>query len=581
VLTPALSVLLLSRTSAPVRQTKLAGRLEGRYDGLLARLLSTPRAILVTVGVLAVVGLVALPQIRRSHLPALKERDFLIELEAKAGTSLTRMNEITSEVTGQLGGVPGVRKVASHAGRAIGSDRVANVNSSNLWVSLKPNADYGKTVKAIKKVVAGHPDLDRDVLTYTQDRLEKVKSGADAPIVVRVFGNEHTALSAKAKEIGDKLGKVPGITNLQVEVPAEEPTLEVAVDLEKAKQFGVKPGDVRRAAAFLISGVEVGQLFYDQKVFEVVVWGAPNTRQSEADLRNLLIDSPSGAQVRLEQVANVQMVNAPDAIEREGAFRRIDVSAGVSGRDLKAVTVDVKRLIKGTDFPLEFRAELLGTFADKQAAENRLLGLGALAAVGMLLLLQACFGSWRLGVLFFATLPVALVGGVVAALAGGGTLTIGTALGLLTVLSITARHGILLVKRYQDLERREGQAFGLALVQRGARERLVPTIMTAVATGLVFVPVVVLGELPGYEILHPMGIVILGGLVTATLVNVLVTPAMYLNFGSRRSQTELDLTLFEAELAEAERTLVLSALSPTAPPKGDAPAPLTGAGLEA
>jgi Cu/Ag efflux pump CusA len=245
----------------------------------------------------------------------------------------------------------------------------------------------------------------------------------------------------------------------------------------------------------------------------------------------------------------------------------------VSGRDRDAVAADVKRLIKNTAFPLEYRAELLGTYAEKQAAEKRLLGLGALAAVGMLLLLQACFGSWRLGVLFFAALPVALVGGVVAAFADGATVTIGAALGLLTVLSITARNGILLIKRYQDLERREGQAFGLALVQRGARERLLPTIMTAVTTGLVFLPVVVLGELPGYEVLHPMGIVILGGLVTATLVNVFVTPAIYLNFGSRRSQTELDLTLFEAELAEAERQIVLTGAPAAPPPDGERAAP--------
>jgi CzcA family heavy metal efflux pump len=575
VLTPALSVLLLSRGSAPARQSALASRLEGRYDGLLARLLGSPRPVLLTVAALALIGLVAFPQIRRSHLPALKERDFLVELEAAPGTSLTKMNQVTADITKDLSAIPGVRKVASHAGRAISSDRVNNVNSANLWVSLKPEADYAKTVKALKKVVAGHPELDRDVLTYTQDRLEKVKSGADAPIVVRVYGNEQNALNAKAREIGDKLGKVRGIKNLQVEVPAEEPTLEVEVDLEKAKEFGVKPGDVRRAAAFLISGVQVGELFYDQKVFEVVVWGTPNTRQSEADLRNLLIDSPKGGQVRLEQVANVRTVNTPVSIEREGAFRRIDLSASVAGRDRDAVAADVKDLIKATDFPLEFRAELLGTYTDKRAAESRLLALGALAALGMLLLLQACFGSWRIAVLFFTALPVALVGGVVAALAGGGgTVTIGSALGLLTVLSVTARNGILLVKRYQDLERREGQVFGLALVQRGARERLVPTIMTALATAVVFLPVVVLGDIPGYEVLHPMGIVILGGLVTGTLVNVFVTPAIYLNFGSRRSQTELDLTLFEAELAEAERQVVLTTAEPAPAANGAATAPL-------
>ena len=410
-------------------------RLHHRYEGLLGRLLATPKPALVTVGVLAVIGLIALPSLRRSSLPELKERDFLVELEAAPGTSLQKMKEISNDVSGQLRAVPGVRKVASHAGRAIGSDRVGNVNQADLWVSLDPDADYGKTVKAMKKVVAAqNGGLDKDVLTYTQARLKDVKSGADAPIVVRVFGNNAEALAAKANEVGAAVGKIKGIKDLQVEVPVSEPTLEVEVDLDKAAQFGVKPGDVRRTAAYLLAGVEVGQLYYDQKIFEVVVWGAPEIRQDEAAIRNLLIDTPTGSQVRLEEVADVRRVNSPEVVEREGAFRRIDISASVAGRSRSAVASDVNDVISNMTFPLEHRAELLGTYAEKKAAETRLLWLGALALLGMVLLLQAAFGSWRLGVLFALALPVALVGGVLAALAGGGTVTIGSAVGLLTVL---------------------------------------------------------------------------------------------------------------------------------------------------
>jgi CzcA family heavy metal efflux pump len=569
-LTPALSLLLLSRT-APARETGFASRLHHRYEGLLARLLSTPRPALVTVGVLVLVGLVATPSLRRSTLPELKERDFVVELEAAPGTSLQKMKQITDDVSSQLRAVSGVRKVASHAGRAITSDKVANVNQADLWVSLDPNADYGKTVKAMKKVVAAqNGGLDKDVLTYTQARLKDVKSSADAPIVVRVYGNEHEALSAKAKEVGDAVGKVKGIKDLQVEVPVSEPTLEVEVNLEKAQKFGIKPGDVRRTAAYLLAGVEVGQLFYDQKIFEVVVWGTPEIRQDEAAIRNLLIDTPTGGQVRLEDVADVRRVNSPDVVEREGAFRRIDVSAGVTGRDRSAVAADVKEAINRMNFPLEFRAELLGTYSDKKAAESRLLWLGALAALGMVLLLQAAFGSWRLGFLFALALPVALVGGVLAALADGGTVTLGSAVGLLTVLGIAARNGIVLIRRCQQLERREGQPFGLDLVLKGARERLAPTLTTALATGVVFLPVVVLGDRAGYEVLHPMGIEILGGLLTSTLVNVFVTPGIYLNFGNIKTDTEIDLTLFEEELTLTDR--------PPAVANGAAPAPLAGAG---
>jgi len=568
-LTPALSLLLLNRT-ATARESPLLTALAGRYEAVLGRLLRTPKPAVLTAGVLALVGLVALPSVRWSQLPELKERDFLIELEAAPGTSLQRMKQITQVVSSQLRAVTGVRNVASHVGRAITSDKVVNVNESDLWVSIDPDADYGKTVSALKTVVAGrNGGLDMDVLTYTAARLKNVKSGADAPIVVRVYGNEHELLAAKAQEVGAALGGIKGIKDLQVELPVEEPTLEVEVDLEKAQKFGVKPGDVRRAAAYLLAGVEVGQLFYDQKIFEVVVWGAPHTRQDEGAVRGLLIDTPSGGQVRLEEVADVRRVNTPNVVEREGAFRRIDMSANVSGRSRGAVAADVEKAIKGMEFPLEFRAELLGTYADKKAAENRLLWLGALAALGMILLLQAAFGSWRLGVLFALALLVALVGGVLAALAGGGTVTVGSAVGLLTVLGIAVRNGILLIRRYQHLERSEGEAFGLPLVLRGARDRLAPTLMTALSTALVFLPVVILGDRPGYEVLHPMGIVILGGLITATLVNVFVTPGIYLNFGNVRTETEIDLTLFEEELALERHPGV---------PTVAAPAPLAGPG---
>jgi Cu/Ag efflux pump CusA len=573
-LTPALSVLLLSKT-ATARESRILTGLQGRYDGGLRRLLSTPKPALLTVGVLALVGLVALPSLRRSTLPELKERDFLVEVEAAPGTSLQKMKEISNEISGQLRAVPGVRKVASHAGRASTSDKVANVNQADLWVSIEPDADYGKTVKALKKVVASQSGaLDKDVLTYTQARLKDVKSGADAPIVVRVFGNNQDTLAAKAKEVGDAVGKVKGIKDLQVEVPVSEPTLEVEVNLDKAAKFGVKPGDVRRTAAYLLAGVEVGQLYYDQKIFEVVVWGTPEIRQDEAAIRNLLIDTPTGDQVRLEEVADVRRVNAPDVVEREGAFRRIDISASVAGRSRGAVASDVNDVIASMTFPLEFRAELLGTYTDKKATESRLLWLGALATLGMLLLLQAAFGSWRLGLLFGLALPVALVGGVLAALAGGGTVTIGSALGLLTVLGIAARNGIVLIRRYQQLERREGEPFGLDLVLKGARERLAPTLMTALATGLVFLPVLVLGDRAGYEVLHPMAVVILGGLVTSTLVNVFVTPGIYLNFGNIKTDTEVDLTLFEDELTLTDRPAA-------AVTNGSAPVTLAGAGAGA
>ncbi|MGH9034361.1 MAG: efflux RND transporter permease subunit, partial [Acidimicrobiia bacterium] len=484
-LTPALGLLLLGRTPLAARESGLVSRLAGRYDGLLSRVLMTRKPAFAMAAVLVVVGLVALPTLRRSELPSLNERDFVVELESQPGTSLTKMNQLTAEATEELRRIPGVRNVASHTGRAITGDKVVDVNSSELWVSIDQDADYGATVAAIRRVMAGYPGQDRDVYSYMQARVKEVRSGADDPVVVRVYGQNPDVLADKANEVRDELDKIDGIANLAVELPVNEPALEIEVDLQRAKDFGIKPGDVRRQAATLLSGIEVGQLFYDQKIFEVVVWGAPETRQNTDDVRNLLLDTDRG-QVRLHEVADVSLVSSPDVIEREGAFRRVDVTASVSGRDQGAVLADVKRRLEAVDFPLEYRAELIGEYQEKRAAEQRLLWLGGLAAVGMLLLLQACFGRWLLGALYFLTLPVALVGGVLAARIAGGTVTIGAAVGLLTVLGIAARNGILLIRRYQLLERLEHEPFGLNLVRRGARERLAPTLMTAAATALAF-----------------------------------------------------------------------------------------------
>ncbi len=326
-LTPALSVLLFARSADAGRESALMSGMVRRYEGLLGRLVAVPKRAFIVVGLIALVGLGGLSQLRQSQLPALQERDFLVELEAAPGTSLQKMNGIASDVTGELRALPGVRNVASHTGRAVTGDQVVGVNSAKVWVSLDADADYGKTVAAVKRVSGSHPGLDVDVSSYQQARLKEAKEGADSPIVVRVYGNERVALADKAKEVGQELRKIDGINKLHVELPVEEPSLEVEVDLNRAKESGIKPGDVRRAAAILLSGINVGQLFYDQKVFDVVVWGTPETRQNPGDVRDLLIDTPSGRQVRLSDVADVRLVNSPDVIEREGVFQRIDVTA--------------------------------------------------------------------------------------------------------------------------------------------------------------------------------------------------------------------------------------------------------------
>ena len=321
------------------------------------------------------------------------------------------------------------------------------------------------------------------------------------------------------------------------------------VNLEAAKVAGIKPGDVRRAAATLLSGVQVGSLFQEQKVFDVVVWGAPSTRENVTSIKNLLIDTPGGGHVRLGDVASVDVKPSPNVIERDAVSRRVDVTAGVKGRSQQAVLADVRQRLEKVEFPLEYHYELVGNYSQRQAVTNRVTLVALAAALGIFLLLQALFGSWRLAALAFLALPFALVGAAVAVLLDGGAIELGALVGLLTVLGIAVRHTIRLIRRFQLLERQNLEADAADLVVRGARDELAPTLLTTLCTGLLFLPFVLRGDLPGNEIVNPMGAVVIGGLATAAVVNLFLVPALYLRFHKAGDDgEELDLRdLWEVE----------------------------------
>jgi Cu/Ag efflux pump CusA len=324
-----------------------------------------------------------------------------------------------------------------------------------------------------------------------------------------------------------------------VDVQPQEPTVEIEVDLAAAQKHGIKPGDVRRAAAVQLSGVTVGNIFEEQKVFDVTVWSTPQTRHSLGNIADLLIDTPGGGKLRLGDVASVKVVPSPTVIRHTDVSRYVDVTAGVRGRSLDAVTQDVQQRLRGIQFPLEHHAAVLGGYAAQRQQRQRVLSLAVAAAIVILLLLQAAFGSWRLAWLVFLSLPLALVGGLLAAFAfGGGEVTaLGSFAALLALLGIAARNGVLLVGHLQRLQWEHREASGVELVLRGTRERFAPTALSALAVGLPLVPLVLLGSIPGLEVVRPLAVVVLGGLVTTTLVGLLLVPALYLRFAPR-SQPE-------------------------------------------
>ena len=536
--TPALS-LVLSSGAAPGRLESTPLRwLEARYTALLARLLHRPAPLYAGVALLMVAAVTALPLLGgRPLVPTLRDSDLLIHWQAAPGTSLTEMNRITARASRELRTIPGVRDVGVHVGRASTSDMVVGVSEGDFWVSIDPRADHDVTATAVAGVASAYPGLHPEVLTYQDQRLRQVAAtGTQSPLVVRVYGNDYRVLGAKAQEIAQLIAGVDGVSGPSVKLPAQEPAVEVEVSVTKAASHGIKPGDIRRAAAHVLSGTIAGTLFEQQKVFDVVVWGMPAKRDSLTDIHQLLIDTPSGKQVRLDEVADVRVRPNPMDIKHDAVSRYVDVVADVRGRSLGSVTREVQGLLRQVTFPLEHHSEILGDFAQQQRDRRRTLSYFLAAAIAIFFLLQACFASWRLASLLFLLLPVAMAGGVLAAALAGDAMSTVALMGLLAVLALAVRGGILQLRHYRDLEREGG--IDAAVVVHGAQQRFGPTVTAAGATGLALAPLLVLGG-PGLEIAQPLATVMLGGLVTTMLVNLFVLPVLYLRSVGRRDGTPL------------------------------------------
>ncbi len=533
IVTPAMSLMLLPQSTHAVEAPAVSA-LKGWYRRLLPNLVAAPRRALAIVGGSIAAALVAFLFLGEEFLPHFKEYDFLMHWVEKPGTSLDAMRRITLRASDELRTIPGVRNFGAHIGRAEVADEVVGINFTELWISLDPSVDYDKTVAQVQSVVDGYPGLQRDLLTYLRERIKEVLTGASATIVVRVFGPELDALQRKAAEVGKVMANVDGATDVKVQALTLVPQVEVAFDRDRAQQVGVSAATVRDTVATMLRGVKVGEVFDAQKIFDVVVWGTPEMRSDVFALRRLPIELPGGGYTPLASVADVHVAPTPNEITREGGSRRIDITCNVRGRDLGSVARDIEAALSGVTFDTGYHPEVLGEYAARAESQRRLLALGAVSLLCILLVLHVDFGSMRMVALVAFTIPFALIGGVASVFLTGGVLSLGSLVGFVTVLGIAARNGIMLISHYRHLEQEEGVPFGPQLVLRGAEERLAPILMTALVTSLALVPIVLGGDRSGHEIEHPMAVVILGGLVTSTVLNVFLLPAIYLRYGAAR-----------------------------------------------
>lgn len=536
-LTPALSLLLLPKayghgTDKPHRvEPKIVLWMKRRYEAALHCILERRRSVAVVLAGIIVVTMAIVPFLGEEFLPHFKEYDFLMHWVTKPGTSLDESTRITQRVSKELRAIPGVRNFGAHIGRAEVADEVVGSNFTENWISVDPAVDYDSTVARIQSVIDGYPGLHRDVLTYLRERVKEVLTGTSASIVVRIYGPDLGTLERKAKEVGAALASIDGVSDLKVQPQTLVPQLAVRFDAERAARVGVTATDVRRTIATVVNGVKAGEVYDDQKIFDVVVWGRRELRTDIERIRDIQIDLPRGGRVPLKDVADVHIAPTPNEITRELSSRRIDVTCNTKGRDLGSVARSIEDKLRTISFDAGYHPEILGEYAERQESQQRLYALALLSILGIFLILYADFASYRLSLLVLLSLPFALAGCVMSTMMTGGILSLGSLVGFVTVLGVAVRNAIMLISHYRHLEDIEGEGFGLRLVVRGALERLVPILMTALTAGLALLPIVVSGDRPGQEIEYPMAIAILGGLTTSTILNLFFLPALYLRFG--------------------------------------------------
>ena len=342
--TPALSLLLLTRTAdRGHHDSPLTSLLKRLYRQVLPLLIRHPLPVGGSVLLAVIATVAAIPQLGEELMPKFKETDFLMHWVEKPGIGVEAMNRITIAASKELRSIDGVLNFGSHIGRAEVADEVYGPHFTELWISIDPNVDYDATVATVQEAVDGYPGLYRDLLTYLTERIKEVLTGSSGAIVVRIYGPDLGQLQSQARQVSNVMGTVAGVTNLKVEPLTMIPQILVTLRPEAAMQFGLTPGDIRSAVTTLVRGTQVGEIFEEQKIFRVMVWGKESVRRDIDTVRRLMIDTPSGAQVPLEDVADVVIQPAPNAIKRIGTSRKIDVICNVDGKDLGSVAREIER----------------------------------------------------------------------------------------------------------------------------------------------------------------------------------------------------------------------------------------------
>ncbi len=548
-ITSILASLVVSLTVTPVLCSYLLPKSklnEGKESGLVRWLkrqdvkvlnfgLTHPRAVIGTATALVIAAALMVTRFGTEFLPPFNEGSFTINLFAPAGTSLEESNKIGSVAEQLILRVPDVRYTARRTGRAELDEHVEPVSNSEIDVDLREDARPRTEVIAdIRRQLGNLAGVSVSIGQPISHRLDHLLSGVRAQVAIKVFGEDLAELRGLADQIKAVAESVPGAVDVQVERQVLVPQLTIRLNRAALQRYGMQTGEVARDLEVLYGGKVVSQILDGQKSFDLVLRAIAADRENLENIRNTQIHTPDGTLIPLESIAHIEYEKGINSVSHENGQRRIVVSANVQGRDLGSTVTDMQRVIgEKVTMPQGYFLQFGGQF-EAQKEASRLIGiLSIFAFLGIFIVLYAHFRSWRIVVQVMLNIPLALVGSVVTVWLTGGTFSVATLVGFITLTGIASRNGIMMISHYLHLMEHEGEQFDKKMIIRGSLERLVPVLMTALVAALALIPLTLDAQAAGKEILYPVATVILGGLLSSTLLDMIVTPTVFWAWGKK------------------------------------------------
>lgn len=535
-LTPALALTFLTGPGHQLEAPPLQRRLRAVYERVLGVVARHPRMAVGLALILCLLAVARIPFLGGSFLPEFREGHFVVQVSAAPGTSLAEMSRIGTRLSTEWLSDPRISTVEQQIGRAEQGEDPWGPHRSEFHVELKPGlgAEEEKVAESLRASLSRMPGVQSEVMTFLGDRIGESISGETAAFVVNVFGDDLDALDATAQDVARVLATAPGARDVQVKSPPGAPRIAVRLRNVQLAELGFRPVEVLDAVQAAYQGTVANQVYHDNRVTDLAVILPASQRNDPEAIGALLLRNAQGALHRLDALADVYATTGRFSILHEGARRRQTVTANVAGRDVQGFTAEAQRLLGGrVKLPRGVYLDYGGAAEAQRTATRQLLLHAGIAGVGIVLLLSIVLGNWRNVALVLANLPFALVGGVLAVSsiawfgdASEGALNMGSLVGFVTLFGITTRNTIMLISHYDHLVRIEGRMWNLSTAIQGASERLVPILMTALVTGLGLLPLALGSGEAGREIEGPMAIVILGGLVTSTALNLLILPTL-------------------------------------------------------